>query len=419
MGDVKQQWTLRRWDTNGPWDPVQEGDHIPQGRSGRREAPGPRNYAASEYYPPRHHDTESNMSGCTTSHHEYTATPATEYSILDKPLSLPRPVQSSPVIPRHVVLAPPNQPYLKSLAITDHGDGVYQNPYVEPATVNPWSAGATHGSDGCLGPYHYQEDNRLTQTQMESQLRQMDGCLQTRVSANDCLRPHGGGVKKLRHDTQRRNGGRRTNAKWQGKAHGKPAGIFFCELAFAGCRKRFSAKNEWKRHEQLQHFQTKIWKCDLPSCNGKSIFNRKDLFGQHLRRMHAPCQHRANGDIPRNRQACSDSSNCPEMQDFISTEIPKIQERCCIAESELPQTSSCGFCGVVFQGAGTWEERMEHVGRHFESAANVGEDVSLEAWKIDSDWLNYALENRLINQGADGGYTLGKVGKEKVTSCRR
>lgn len=54
--------------------------------------------------------------------------------------------------------------------------------------------------------------------------------------------------------------------------------------------------------------------------------------------------------------------------------------------------ASCGVCEKVFRGENAWEERMEHVGKHFErgegsgSAAGAGavvaEDTYLTEWAV-------------------------------------
>ncbi|KAH8160734.1 hypothetical protein CIB48_g7517 [Xylaria polymorpha] len=104
------------------------------------------------------------------------------------------------------------------------------------------------------------------------------------------------------------------------KQHTRP---FTCIFEFAGCRSTFASKNEWKRHCASQHIVLQYWVCQQDGCaqvsnrpntpkkssgatrkrtnncprypvtypstlpNG-TIFNRKDLYTQHLRRMHVP-----------------------------------------------------------------------------------------------------------------------------------
>jgi hypothetical protein len=68
------------------------------------------------------------------------------------------------------------------------------------------------------------------------------------------------------------------------KRHLKPYGC-------TQCKKRFGSKNDWKRHENSQHFQHEIWKCDeklkaplAESCN--KICHRRETFKQHLQTHH-------------------------------------------------------------------------------------------------------------------------------------
>ncbi|KFY70801.1 hypothetical protein V499_08945, partial [Pseudogymnoascus sp. VKM F-103] len=66
---------------------------------------------------------------------------------------------------------------------------------------------------------------------------------------------------------------------------------FPCTFEWAGCTSAFASKNEWKRHVASKHTCFFYWECRVGSCSapGQSgKFNRKDLFAQHLRRMHAP-----------------------------------------------------------------------------------------------------------------------------------
>ncbi|KAI4122874.1 MAG: hypothetical protein LQ347_006351, partial [Umbilicaria vellea] len=111
-------------------------------------------------------------------------------------------------------------------------------------------------------------------------------------------------------------------------SHTRP---FVCTFGPYGCPSRFGSKNEWKRHVSSQHIQLGIWRCDQGDCVPQSFsphrrspssttgkrrgakasdpddiivvgvgapdsaagfneFNRKDLFTQHLRRMHSPAR---------------------------------------------------------------------------------------------------------------------------------
>lgn len=72
------------------------------------------------------------------------------------------------------------------------------------------------------------------------------------------------------------------------KRHEKPYGC-------TQCQKRFGSKNDWKRHENSQHFQHEIWKCDerlrapLSSETCNKVCHRRETFKQHLVSHHGIC----------------------------------------------------------------------------------------------------------------------------------
>ena len=204
-------------------------------------------------------------------------------------------------------------------------------------------------------------------------------------------------------------------------AHTRP---FVCTFGPYGCPSRFGSKNEWKRHVSSQHVQLGIWRCDQGACvpqpfsshrrspssttgkrrgakasehddiivvgggggggpdsaAGFNEFNRKDLFTQHLRRMHSPAR----------------SAPAAEVEAFEAS-LEETRQRCWIKTREPPQSSVCGYCcdgdgemgGMknegVFEGPDSWDERMEHVGRHLErghGGREWREDVGLREWMV-------------------------------------
>lgn len=165
---------------------------------------------------------------------------------------------------------------------------------------------------------------------------------------------------------------------------------FPCPLASYSCSSTFASKNEWKRHVSTQHIKLGFWRCDLcaPTTdpNDTSVlyyndFNRKDLFTQHLRRMHA-----AHGSGARHMK------EHPVNEDNIQEH----QTRCYLQLRCAPQQSICPFngCDREFFGPTSWEERMEHVGRHMEKDKKNGADIfDIANWKVD-----HALERYLMNE---------------------
>lgn len=70
------------------------------------------------------------------------------------------------------------------------------------------------------------------------------------------------------------------------KRHEKPYGC-----TYQGCKKRFGSKNDWARHENSQHYQLELWKCnekstlDTTDACGTS-FNRREQLRTHLSKDH-------------------------------------------------------------------------------------------------------------------------------------
>lgn len=163
---------------------------------------------------------------------------------------------------------------------------------------------------------------------------------------------------------------------------------FTCSFAHYGCPSTFVSKNEWKRHVASQHLQLGFYRCDVGPCNihipikgTKPVandFNRKDLFTQHQRRMHTPWQRRG-----KNHRPSEDEKNAFE------TSLDGVRARCWVQARYPPIQSRCGFCGKVFTGPQSWDERMEHVGRHFEKdeVERLGqgeeEDGELTRWAVE------------------------------------
>ena len=179
---------------------------------------------------------------------------------------------------------------------------------------------------------------------------------------------------------------------------------FTCTFREYGCLSTFGSKNEWKRHVSSQHLRTGYWRCRLERCypqfssdgSGEeeelifNDFNRKDLFMQHLRRMHAP----------------HISSSAADKAAFNAS-LDNIATECFNAVRGTPPRSTCGYCVTgegkeqVFQGTGCWEARMEHVGRHLESGH--GEE---RAWTKDCDLEHWLIKEGLLENTDGRGWRL-------------
>lgn len=147
------------------------------------------------------------------------------------------------------------------------------------------------------------------------------------------------------------------------KEHTRP---FICTFSFAGCNTTFGSKNEWKRHVSSQHLALKYWRCEEGSCGhvqgpkSKRValeFNRKDLFTQHLKRMHAPFSVK--------RRGLKD----PDWDEKIKV----LQTAFLKTRRKPPQFAICPVkaCNLKFKGKNCWDDRMEHVGKHLETAAKA------------------------------------------------
>ncbi|KAH6713281.1 hypothetical protein BKA61DRAFT_485054 [Leptodontidium sp. MPI-SDFR-AT-0119] len=191
---------------------------------------------------------------------------------------------------------------------------------------------------------------------------------------------------------------------------------FVCVFDFAGCPSTFASKNEWKRHVSSQHLNLQAWVCEQGSCGanqskaGHSIidssgngtiargseFNRKDLFTQHLRRMHVPLH-------VKRKKASTDAA----WEDTIKS----LQQTCLKTKRQAPTRLACPLhnCGTVFVGTGCWDERMEHVAKHLEAQAQ-GKVVLRQG--DDNLLLNWAFQEGIIESKANGGVrlVLGAVG---------
>ncbi|CEJ82523.1 hypothetical protein VHEMI02583 [[Torrubiella] hemipterigena] len=155
-----------------------------------------------------------------------------------------------------------------------------------------------------------------------------------------------------------------------------------CVFHWAGCTSRFASKNEWKRHVFSQHLALRYWLCTEGTCGHSRsstnarrrssslpavgcIFNRKDLYTQHLRRMHVQ------GDGGKKSTKKSKDSST---EDFIR----EMQTRAARIRCELPTFMTCPAenCTIEFHGPNAWDDRMEHVAGHLEHAA-VGDEPAV------------------------------------------
>jgi hypothetical protein len=152
---------------------------------------------------------------------------------------------------------------------------------------------------------------------------------------------------------------------------------------------------------QTQHMRLGFWRCDqCPNSDRKpNDFNRKDLFIQHVRRMHPLSIHDdpapINGGVKRERTATNPDED---------KQLDEIAGRCYQTLRSPPERSGCLFCDAAFEGLGSWDERMEHVGEHMKAMKN-GDVVEPSGWQVDR-----ATEEWLVREGVlvkrEGGLRL-------------
>ena len=193
-------------------------------------------------------------------------------------------------------------------------------------------------------------------------------------------------------------------------SHTRP---FICTLHAYGCESTVGSKNEWKRHINIQHMRFETWRCDVGACAPQTVgpdgqlssanqepfyhdFDRKDLFTQHLKRMHAPAP----------------SAPTSEKTAFNDA-IDNVQRRCYVRLRELPSNTICPFC-VDHPTFRKWEDRIEHVGKHLEKGdVDLGaevEDVTLREWMVAQGFLAREGGEWRLKDVAKKKKRLGKAG---------
>ncbi|KAF2836423.1 hypothetical protein M501DRAFT_1018783 [Patellaria atrata CBS 101060] len=159
---------------------------------------------------------------------------------------------------------------------------------------------------------------------------------------------------------------RKCDMKKHMKRHTRPYGC-----TFPTCKKSFGSKNDWKRHENSQHFQIEMWRCSIPSSSSSSstpnpkvpkpvcakLYYSRESFDAHLKNDHA-----------------------------LSTKAARDEQ---LRESRIGRNGQsrfwCGFCGAIVplknKGVAAWDERFNHIDAHFKEGRNVRDWWCAEANK--------------------------------------
>lgn len=126
------------------------------------------------------------------------------------------------------------------------------------------------------------------------------------------------------------------------KRHTRPYGC-----TFPNCVKRFGSRNDWKRHENSQHFLQEMWRCEREVQNGGKcgkLVYQEDKLAQHLHRHHGIALNSAQNEDERKSMHLG---------------------------REGHHHFWCGFCNKLIKQQdsmhqGAWDMRFKHIGDHFD-----------------------------------------------------
>lgn len=143
------------------------------------------------------------------------------------------------------------------------------------------------------------------------------------------------------------------------KRHTKPYGC-----TFLMCNKSFGSKNDWKRHENSQHFQLESWRCYEEKFEGATcakVYYREQTFKDHLKKDH----------------------------NISDSEVVKSKVDGCRIGRNCQARFWCGFCNKLInlakKGIDAWTERFDHIDDHF-MGRNGAPVQTIQDWiSVDSD----------------------------------
>jgi hypothetical protein len=247
--------------------------------------------------------------------------------------------------------------------------------------------------------------------------------------SNSSKNSAGGGKKATGVKKRAKSTGKAEPSPTSSSAPLSPTGAnraFPCPFTRYQCQAGFASKNEWKRHVTTQHLRFGFWSCDLCPPEGHSVFNRKDLYTQHLRRMHmspsSPSTIQFSHSGIHSSGSFSGGSGVGSPVVSPNQYIPTLpsgfppvtedtfyihQNRCYRRLRDPPSQSRCLFCDQNFSGITSWDERMEHVGRHLDQWRRAGETPpAVERWRDDPDLEQWLLAQGLLYPTSDGAWKI-------------
>ncbi|KAM5372031.1 hypothetical protein ACJZ2D_007787 [Fusarium nematophilum] len=160
--------------------------------------------------------------------------------------------------------------------------------------------------------------------------------------------------------------------KKHSKRHSKPYGC-----THRNCTKAFGSKNDWKRHESIQHYQLEVWKCDFTKPDSdevcEKICHRRESFRNHLGKEHS------------------------------ISDINKLEEKLdsCRIGRHCDAHFWCGFCLKTIKISeaehNAWAKRCDHIDDHFSGRGGKPKrDIS--------EWRHEDVQDNEASSGGGTGF---------------
>jgi hypothetical protein len=154
------------------------------------------------------------------------------------------------------------------------------------------------------------------------------------------------------------------------KRHDRPYGC-----TYPKCSKKFGSKNDWKRHENSQHYQHESWRCDEKSEDGASC--GKVSYTADNARAHFTKIHKVN-DVDAGR---------------------KIDQRHISHNNQV--LFWCGFCDMEInlteKGFDAWNQRFNHIDDHFMGRNGQAKRKIVE-WKQNFEGMRVSPKSSSSNE---------------------
>lgn len=167
------------------------------------------------------------------------------------------------------------------------------------------------------------------------------------------------------------------------KRHERPYGC-----TFSTCNKTFGSKNDWKRHENSQHFHLETWRCNL-SLNPESSSTSEP-----------PSSSTPDPETPLCTKVCyrrqTFQDHLTKSHGITSQEVLKEKTDKCRIGRNCQSRFWCGFCDATVelkkQGLEAWTERFDHIDDHFMGRHGFKKQNILDWTPLDGDKSKAGLE---------------------------